>query len=141
MTSTQILARFAFVLVLFPVVGLGFAWLAWRADRAWGGVALVGAWIVASSLATGLMALRIHQQQAALGFTVEQQQQRAPIYQWFLPFWLVVFGAVAWRVRSRRQSSSNSFDRAIARSSLGALFVGFVGYFIVFVAYDIFTAR
>jgi hypothetical protein len=139
-TSPQILARFAFVLVLFPLVGLGFAWLAWRIGRAWGGVALVGAWIVASSLATGLMALRIHQQQAALGFTVEQQQ-RAPIDEWFLPFWLVVFGTVAWRVHSRRHSSSSSFDRSIARSSLGALFVGFIAYFIVFVAYDIFTAR
>lgn len=128
------------MLVLFPLIGLGFAWLAWRIGRAWGGVALAGAWIVASSLATGLMALRIHQQQAALGFTVEQQQ-RAPIYEWFLPFWLVVFGSVAWRVHSRRHSLSSTFDRSIARSSLGALFVGFIGYFMVFVAYDIFTAR
>ena len=86
------------------------------------------------------MALRIHQQQASMGFTAAQQE-RTPIYQWFFPFWALVFGAVARRVRSRRHISSNSFDRSLARSSLQALFAGFVAYFAVFVAYDIFTAR
>jgi hypothetical protein len=136
MNASFIAQNIAFVVLAFTAAGVVFAWAAWHAGRRWGSRGLAIAWILGAFAITGLMAARIHQQQAALGFTAEQQQ-RFSAFAEFLPMWVLAFGAVALVVRARLRAGEAKFTAGTAARSLGAFLAGVVAFFLVYAAMDI----
>lgn len=84
----------------FAVAGISFAWVGWHVGRRWGARGLAVAWLTSAVAITALMAVRIQQRQAALGFSAEQQQQVAAFPR-FLPMWAAALGAVALLLRGQ----------------------------------------
>ena len=87
------------MLLAFSAVGIAFAGTAWHAARRYGARGLVVAWLVGAIAVTALMALRVQQQEDALGLSAEQQRQFAE-FRTFFPMWAVALGAVVLALRA-----------------------------------------
>lgn len=90
---------FTAVLVITAVL-LAFAWSAWHVRRQWGARGLWIIWAVGSLAVAALMAVRVEQQQAALGFSPAARSAFAP-FRIFLPLWALTFGAQSWFLQRR----------------------------------------
>ena len=135
--NASFIAQSVFLALLaFAAAGVAFAWAAWYAGQRWGVRGLVVAWLVGAIAITALMALRIQQQQAALGFSPEQQRQFVP-FPTFLPMWAVALGAVVLVLRARLRAGDVRFSVGTAIRSLGAFVAGVVGFFLVYAAIDV----
>ena len=104
--------------------------------RRWGSRGLAVVWIGGAFAITALMAVGIHRQQTALGFSAEQQRQFA-VFPKFLPMWALALGAVALVLRARIRAGEARFTVTTAARSLGAFFAGVIGFFLVYAAMDI----
>jgi len=134
--TTLLAQNVLLALLTFAAVGLLFAWAAWHAARRWGGAGLAAAWAGGAILAAVLMTARVHQQQAALGFT-PAQQQRFPVFTTFLPMWAAGFGGVALMLRGRRRRGTDGFSLGVAGRSLAAFVGGVVAFLLVYAALDV----
>jgi hypothetical protein len=123
------------VLLALAAAGILFAWAAWHMTRRWGPRGLAIAWITGTVAITAIMAARSHQQQAALGFSAEQQRAFAAFPR-FLPMWAVAFGAVALVLRARLRAREAQFSAGTALRTLGAYIAGVIGFFLVYAAID-----
>lgn len=134
MTSGSLAINLLLALAAFGAVGLLFAWAAWRAARRFGTRGLVAAWALATLAVTALMAARIHQQHAALGFTPVQQND-ALVFASFLPLWAAGHGGVALVVQRqvRVDGLAAPFTRRTAARSLGAFATGVLLFFLVYI--------
>jgi heat shock protein HslJ len=126
-------------LVLYALALLLAAWGAWHAQRRWGTRGLVAAWAIGTLLLAALMALRIEQQQAALGFPPERREAFAP-FRTFLPMWALALGAQAWLLRRAAAAApASGFSSRLAWRSIVAGFVGMLCFFLAHVALDVAT--
>lgn len=118
------------------LAALLFAWTAWAIDRRFGARGLVLAWIVGAVFMSTLMAARVHVQQAALGFTEEQQRAFAP-FPTFLLMCLAGLGAVTLVLYRRRRAGVEKFQAGTAVRSLGAFVLGVLGFFVIYAIVDV----
>ena len=122
--------------LIFSAVGVLFAWAIWHVGRRSGAGLVIGVWLLAAVVVSSLMLIRIRLAQAALGLSAAQQA-RIPVFWWFLPMWVVAFGAVVFAVRPRVPTTDSRFSASMAARSLGAFWLGLVVYFMLFAALDI----
>lgn len=135
MTPADYAPNFLISALVLSVVGVLVGWMFWRVAQRYGRTAVLGAWVGTSLLVTTLLVLQIHQRQAALEFSADQQA-RFPLFWWFLPMWLVALGAVALTVRRRLRAGGGPFSMRVAARSLGAMWLGLLAYFVAFAALD-----
>ena len=124
------------VLLALAAAGIAFAWATWHVGRRWGSRGLAAAWLAGAFAITALMAVRIHQQQATLGFSAEQQRQFAAFPR-FLPMWALALGCVVLVLRARLRAGEVRFSVGTAARSLGAFLMGVFGFFLVYAAIDL----
>jgi len=125
----------AAVLILYTLIGLAFAVVAWRARRRWGARGLILLWLGSAAVVTALMVALTAFQLDRRGFTPEQRAA-LPVLQLFLPLWLTALGASALVIQRRHARGQVRFDTALALRAVGALFGGILLFFLVYAAID-----
>lgn len=131
------LFRVSGTLVIAGLVLLATGWLAWHAARRWGGRGLLLAWAGGTLAVTAVMAWRIAQQEAALGFPPDQASAGRP-FGMFAPLWAVALGAQALVLRRARRHDAGATApfAALAWRLVLAGFGGMLAYFILYALLD-----
>lgn len=129
------LRNFAMSLGVGALAGAAFGWVAWQVGRRWGTSAITVLWATTAVALTVIMAAWAIDTMAARGWTSEQQQ-RIPLFRWFLAMWGIPLWLVARSALRGVRSGVGRYTLGLAARSAGAWLLGVVVFFVVFALAD-----